>query len=73
VAALTKGGAAAEPLAVDFAHFTDRSRHLTRAPALVVILPGPYAGSDTAWIVGPQCATAPDNNLYLFQSVPSTP
>jgi hypothetical protein len=69
VAALTAGGSPVLPLTVDFATFSDKAKKIHRAPALVVVLPGP-AGRADGWIVGPNCATAPDNNIYLFERVP---
>ena len=69
VAALTAGGRPVLPLTVDFATFSDKAKKIHRAPALVVVLPGP-AGRADGWIVGPDCATAPDNNIYLFERVP---
>lgn len=69
VAALTAGGNPVLPLTVDFATFSDKAKKIRRAPALVVVLPGP-AGRADGWIVGPNCATAPDNNIYLFERVP---
>jgi hypothetical protein len=69
VAALSAGGNAVLPLTVDFGTFTDKARKIKNEPALVVVLPG-TAGHADGWIVGPNCATAPDNNLYLFKRVP---
>ena len=70
VAALTAGSTPVLPLAVDFGRYTDRTRKLRKKPAVVVVLPGPSGKAD-GWIVGPDCATAPDNNLYLFERVPA--
>jgi hypothetical protein len=69
VAALSVGGDPRLPLVVDFGTFTDKARKLHKVPALVVVLPSSDARVD-GWIVGPECATAPDNNIYLVERVP---
>lgn len=68
VAALTVGHPVL-PLAVDFATYTDKKQKLHNAPAIVVVLPGTPAHAD-GWIVGPECATAADNDFYAFMRVP---
>jgi hypothetical protein len=57
------------PLAVDFARFSGGLRHLTNAPALVILLPRANGVRDGAWIVGPRCTTDPSQDLYAFQAV----
>jgi hypothetical protein len=69
VAALTAGGNPVLPLTVDFATFSDKAKKIRHVPVLVVVLPGPPGRAD-GWLVGPNCATAPDNNIYLFERVP---
>lgn len=66
VAKLTAGGAAVLPIAVDFVRFTDPAQHLDRAPAVAILLPRQFGSRDGAYVVGPDCATAPDQDLYLF-------
>jgi len=62
------GVAGTVPVAVDFGRYTDRPAHRVNQPAIAVLLRGPVGKVD-AFIVGPACATAPDNNLYLFKRV----
>lgn len=62
------GNAATTPLGVDFGYYSDKTVGENK-PALVILLPGLSAGNADAYIVGPDCATAPDNNLYLYQAV----
>jgi len=65
-------GGPARPLAVDFARFTGGLRHVTNAPAVIVLLPGltPTA-SDVAFIVGPKCLTDPSQDIYsVLTSIP---
>jgi hypothetical protein len=69
VAALSVGGDPRLPLTVDFGTFSDKTRKLHKVPAVVVVLPSTDARAD-GWIVGPACATAPDNNIYLIERVP---
>ena len=71
VAALDRGGPATLPKAVDLARFTDRTRHLRAVPAMVIVMPNFAPGEDGAFVVGPNCATAPDNQLYYFHKVPA--
>ncbi|MBV9291329.1 MAG: hypothetical protein JO222_02680 [Frankiales bacterium] len=73
VAALRAGEPFAAPIHVDFGVFTNRPIHVINQPAMILLLPADKPTFDEAWIVGPNCATAPDNNLYLYQQVPAQP
>jgi hypothetical protein len=66
VAKLTAGGPAVLPVAVDFVRFSDPKRDLDRAPAVAILLPQQFGSRDGVFVVGPDCATAPDQDLYLF-------
>ncbi len=57
------------PLAVDFGHYTDKDTVGEDLPAVLILLPGLSPGRADGYIVGPDCATAPDQNLYLYQTV----
>ncbi|MDQ1704085.1 MAG: hypothetical protein QOF18_451, partial [Frankiaceae bacterium] len=67
-AAALAGPNSSVPIAVDFGYFTDPAQRALKAPAVVILLPGPVGKID-AWIVGPNCATAADNNFYFFQRI----
>ncbi|HEU5034661.1 MAG TPA: hypothetical protein VFT62_07895 [Mycobacteriales bacterium] len=71
VAALT-GNRTTRPLAVDFGRYSDKKTVGVNKPALVILLPGTDPSKDEAWIVGPACATADNNDLYLYQTVPAS-
>jgi anti-sigma factor RsiW len=66
VAKLTAGGPAVLPVAVDFVRFTDPAQELDRSPAVAILLPRQFGSRDGVYVVGPDCATAPDQDLYLF-------
>jgi hypothetical protein len=71
VAQLT-GVVGVTPVAVDYARYSDPQHRppLRNVPALVVVLRGiGVAGKNAAYIVGPHCATAPDNNIYRYEEV----
>jgi hypothetical protein len=72
VTALTKGGSRVTPLAVDFGRFTGGLRKVKSAPAVVILLPAVVQGKDTAFIVGPKCASDPSQDLYAVEAVPAT-
>jgi hypothetical protein len=68
---LTAGGDRVQaPIVVDLAQFTDPAHHLRNAPVLVIVVPTDNPNVDWAYIVGPKCATAPDNDLKQLVTVP---
>jgi len=73
VATLRAGEPLVAPIRVDFGVFTNRRIHVVNQPAMILLLPADKPTRDEAWIVGPNCATAPDNNLYFYQQVPAHP
>lgn len=70
--ALLAGNSTTQPLAVDFGTYTDKKTVGVDQPAVVIVLPGSAAGRDEGWIVGPGCVTDPDNDFYLYQTVPAS-
>jgi negative regulator of sigma E activity len=59
----------AQPLAMDFAHWTDVRSHQRNVPALIVVLPHAAGRHDVAYVVGVHCATAPTNDIFYTSNV----
>ena len=72
VAKLQPGVQPALPLAVDFVRFTNPDKHLSNAPAVLILLPHQIGSKDLAFIVGPNCTTAPDQDIYFVAVVPTS-
>lgn len=70
--ALLAGNTTTQPLVVDFGTYTDKKTVGVDQPAVVIVLPGTTAARDEGWIVGPGCVTDPDNDFYLYQTVPAS-
>jgi hypothetical protein len=69
VAKLTAGGPQVLPVAVDFVRWSDPAHKLREVPAVAIVLPQQVAGKDGLFIVGPDCATSPTQDIYLFAAV----
>ena len=69
VAKLAGDGPQVLPVAVDFVRWTNPASNLDAVPAVAIVLPRQVGNKDGVFIVGPDCATAPDQNLYLFTGV----
>jgi anti-sigma factor RsiW len=69
VAKLTAGGPQVLPVAVDFVRWTDPVHKLHDVPAVAIVLPGQVGDNDGVYVVGPDCATALDQDIYLFAGV----
>ena len=72
VAAFTRQPWLFGPLAVDFVRFTNPDKHLSNAPAVLILLPHQIGSKDLAFIVGPNCTTAPDQDIYFVAVVPTS-
>jgi hypothetical protein len=74
VAKLTGDGSQVLPVAVDFVRFSNPAENLRRVPAVAILLPRAAGSKDGVYVVGPDCATAPDpsSSIYVFQVVPAS-
>lgn len=69
VAKLTAGGPQVLPIAVDFVRWKDPGHHPRGVPAVAIVLPQQVKDSDGVFVVGPECATSPTQDIYVFAKV----